>query len=93
LTHDRRHCGVAGLDSIDPRPRSTIKKAPEIFRGFKKPPRTDRVEVHPGTFQQFTSISRMDASKIKKEAPAGDRNSFEWFHFHGFNISVRVFVK
>jgi hypothetical protein len=64
------------------------KKHRKISGALKKPPRTDRVEVHPGAFQQFTSISRMDASKIKKEAPAGDRNCFEWFHYHGFIMSV-----
>jgi hypothetical protein len=88
LTHDRRHFGAAGLDSPDPRLRSTKKKPRKISGALKKPPRTDRVEVHPGAFQQFTSISRMDASKIKKEAPAGDRNCFEWFHYHGFIMSV-----
>jgi hypothetical protein len=69
-----------------PRSRGTIKKAPEIFRGFKKLPRTDPVEVHPVAFQQFASISRMDASKIKKEASTGDHNCFERTHFNGFEI-------
>jgi hypothetical protein len=33
----------------------------------------------------------MDASKIKKEASAGDRNRVEYFYFHGFIIPVRAF--
>jgi hypothetical protein len=67
------------------------KKAPENFRGLKKFAPDRPLEVHPGAFQQFTSISRMDASKIKKEAPAGGCNRFEWFHFHGFILPDRIF--
>jgi len=65
------------------------EKKPRKISGASKKFAPDRpLEVHPGAFQQFTSISRMDASKIKKEAPAGDRNCFEWFHYHGFIMSV-----
>jgi hypothetical protein len=34
----------------------------------------------------------MDASKIKKEAPAGGRPCFEWFHFHDFVKAVIVIL-